>query len=66
MKTHFSERLKTLRISRGFSRDRLADEAIISIDQIRHWERGTSEPKIEYLIRLKNTLRCTWFELMGE
>lgn len=62
----FQENLKTLRRQRGLSQQALADRLHVVRQTISKWERGTSVPDAELLIRLAEELDTTVADLLGE
>lgn len=62
----FQENLKTLRRQRSLSQQALADRLHVVRQTISKWERGTSVPDAELLIRLAEELDTTVADLLGE
>ena len=62
----FQENLKTLRRQRGLSQKALADRLHVVRQTISKWERGTSVPDADLLIRLAEELDTTVADLLGE
>ncbi len=62
----FQENLKILRRQRGLSQQALADRLHVVRQTISKWERGTSVPDAELLIRLAEELDTTVADLLGE
>lgn len=52
----FGERVRTLRLKRGMTQERLAEEADLNSVQVSHIERGANEPKLTTIIRLARAL----------
>ena len=62
----FQENLKILRRQRGLSQQALADRLHVVRQTISKWERGTSVPDADLLIRLAEELDTTVADLLGE
>ena len=60
MKT-FGELLKELRIERGITQKRLAQELSITVSTLSHWECNYQEPSFKDLVRL-----CEYFEVSAD
>lgn len=60
MKT-FGELLKELRIERGITQKRLAQELSITVPTLSHWECNYQEPSFKDLVRL-----CDYFEVSAD
>jgi len=52
----FGTRVRKLRLSRGWTQERLAEEAELNSVQVSHIERGANEPKLTTIIRLARAL----------
>jgi len=50
--THFSEKLLTLRKSKGLTQEQLADELSVSRQSISKWESGQTVPELDKIIEL--------------
>lgn len=48
----FGERVRELRLKRGWTQERLAEEAELNAVQVNHIERGANEPKLTTILRL--------------
>ena len=62
----FKERLKELRIEKGFTQKQISQVLNISEDSIYNWEKGRSEPSITDLINLAILLDVTIDYLVGK
>lgn len=62
----FQENLKILRRQRGLSQQALADRLHVVRQTVSKWERGTSVPDADLLIRLAEELDTTVADLLGE
>ena len=62
----FQENLKILRRQQGLSQQALADRLHVVRQTISKWERGTSVPDADLLIRLAEELDTTVAGLLGE
>ena len=60
MKT-FGELLKELRIEKGITQKRLAQELSITVPTLSHWECNYQEPSFKDLMRL-----CDYFEVSAD
>lgn len=60
----FSEVLRELRLSEGYSQERLAREINVTRDCISNWERKICEPDIRTLVILSELLNVTLDELV--
>jgi transcriptional regulator with XRE-family HTH domain len=60
----FRERLIALRKERGLTQQALADLAGLNVVQIGRWEKGSSQPSIEALMKLTRSLRTTTDDLL--
>ncbi len=61
----FSERLKLLRSARNITQIRLAELLEIDPRVYNRWERGTSTPQFEAVIKIADILQVTLDELAG-
>lgn len=62
---NFGERLKTLRLNKGYTQDdlsRLIDKSVVSI---RYWEAGTKSPSMDAIISLSKVLNTSSDFLLG-
>jgi transcriptional regulator with XRE-family HTH domain len=62
----FGERVRELRLRRGWTQERLAEEAELNAVQVSHIERGANEPKLTTIIRLARALGVKAGKLVGE
>ena len=60
MKT-FGELLKELRVEKGITQKRLANELSITVPTLSHWECNYQEPSFKDLVRL-----CDYFEVSAD
>ena len=60
---NFQEKLKELRLKRGFSQQSLAKKAGVAQSSINYWEKGERKPKLEQLRRIASALDVTIGEL---
>lgn len=60
MKT-FGELLKELRVEKGITQKRLAQELSITVPTLSHWECNYQEPSFKDLVRL-----CDYFEVSAD
>lgn len=60
---NFQEKLKELRLKRGFSQQSLAKKAGVAQSSINYWEKGERKPKLEQLRRIAAALDVTIGEL---
>jgi len=63
--TEFAGRLKLLREARNLTQARLADLLSIDPRAYNRWERGSSTPQLETLIKIADVLQVTLDELVG-
>lgn len=61
----FAERLRKARAARGLTQARLADLLEISPRVYNRWERGTSVPKLDTVVKIAELLAVTVDELVG-
>lgn len=61
----FTERLKLLREARNLTQARLAELLDIDPRAYNRWERGSTTPQLETLIRIADVLQVTLDELAG-
>lgn len=59
----FPERLRALRLDRGFTQEALAKAARLNRMQIRRYENGHSQPMLDALQNIARALRCSLDEL---
>lgn len=59
MEETFAERLKRIRSQRNFTQEQLAEISEISVQTIRNYEQGISNPVSEYLLNLAKVLDVT-------
>jgi transcriptional regulator with XRE-family HTH domain len=59
----FAETLARLRNERGLSQRALADQAGVSVDELRHWEHGYRRPRLDSFMRLAAVLGVSLDEL---
>ncbi len=55
----FSEKIRTLRINRGLSQEKLAEQFDVSRQTISKWEAGTTLPEVDKLIALSDFFQVT-------
>lgn len=60
------EKIKELRIEKGYSQMQLAKIIGVSQKAIDYWERNVNEPKASYIIALVNTFDLTFDEFFME
>jgi transcriptional regulator with XRE-family HTH domain len=53
-----------LRQASGLTQERLAESVEIDRRYVQRIERGTANPGVDILVRLKKAFRCTWEELL--
>ena len=61
----FAERLKQLREARGLSQARLAEMVEVTPRVYNRWERGSTIPRLDTLVRIADVLQVTLDELAG-
>lgn len=61
----FCERLKSIRIEKGFTQPQLAERVGVSNGMISFWENGVHEPTVAYIIKLAKTLEVSSDYLLG-
>ena len=54
-----------LRQSNGFTQERLSELVEIDRRYVQRIERGTANPGVEVLARLKKAFNCSWDDLLG-
>jgi len=54
-----------LRQSHGITQERLSELVEIDRRYVQRIEKGTANPGVEVLARLKKAFRCTWEDLLG-
>jgi transcriptional regulator with XRE-family HTH domain len=62
---HFGNKLKALRVSKGFTLEQLAFEADIELSQVHRAEKGKINPTLTTLIALSKGLGIPLSELVG-
>lgn len=62
----FGERVRELRHAKGWTQERLAEEAGLNSVQISHIERGANEPKLTTILRLARAFGMTASELLRQ
>lgn len=60
----FGKRVRELRLARGWTQERLAEESNLNAVQVSHIERGANEPKLTTILRLARALRVSPIELL--
>ena len=60
------ERIKELRIEKGYSQMTLAKIIGVSQKAIDYWERSVNEPKASYIIALVTTFEITYDEFFAD
>ena len=60
------DKIKELRIEKGYSQMQLAKIIGVSQKAIDYWERNVNEPKASYIIALVNTFDLTFDEFFTE
>jgi len=65
LKTDFSERLSTLRRSRGLNQRQAARELGISQALLSHYENGVREPRFEFVLRACDYYNVTADHILG-
>lgn len=61
----FKERLKQLRLEKGFYQPELAKELNIAKQTVSNWENGNRVPDAETLIKIANYFNCSVDYLLG-
>ena len=61
----FEKRLKQLREDRGLSQTRLAEMVEVTPRVYNRWERGSTIPRLDTLVRIADVLQVTLDELAG-
>ena len=61
----FSERLKEMRLAKGWTRIQLAEQLGVSLRSISYWETGQRECDFSTLLKLAKLLDCTTDYLLG-
>lgn len=61
----FGQRLKNLRLERGFTQQDLASSIGVSVVAIRNWERGARKPALDGIVALGQTLKVSADVLLG-
>jgi transcriptional regulator with XRE-family HTH domain len=62
----FGERVRALRLKRGWTQEQLAEQAELNSVQVSHIERGANEPKLTTIIRLARALGARSGKLIGD
>lgn len=62
----FQERLKELRIEKGFTQKTLAERLNVTDDCVHFWEKGRSEPSIEQILQLAQLFDISTDYLLGK
>ncbi|MFI3229755.1 MAG: helix-turn-helix transcriptional regulator [Bacillota bacterium] len=62
----FSQNLKNIRISLGFTQKDLADKLSVSFKTISHWESSYTEPRIDMIKKIKLVLDVSYEELLDD
>ena len=57
--------MNRLRQLHGMTQETLAEKAEIDRRYVQRIERGTANPGVEVLSRLRKSFRCSWDELLG-
>ena len=60
------DRIKELRLEKGFSQMRLAKEIGVSQKAIDYWERNVNEPKASYVIALVKVFDISFDEFFAD
>lgn len=60
----FPQNLKTLRKNLGLTQAQLAEKAGLKQNNIRDYEQGFREPRLEILERIKIALNCSYDDLL--
>lgn len=60
------ERIKELRIEKGFSQSQLGKLIGVSQKAVDYWERNINEPKASYIMALVKTFDLTFDEFFAE
>lgn len=60
------EKIKELRLERGFSQMRLGKEIGVSQKAIDYWERNVNEPKASYIIALVNIFEISFDDFFAD
>ncbi len=66
MKSSFAERLKELRLKRGWTQKELAEALGVARASISHWETGRVPPSLHMLCEVRAALEVSWDELLGK
>lgn len=61
----FGQRLKNLRLERGFTQQDLASAIGVTVVAVRNWERGVRKPAMEAIVALGKTLNISADILLG-
>ncbi len=60
------EKIKELRLERGFSQMRLGKEIGVSQKAVDYWERNVNEPKASYIIALVNIFEISFDDFFAD
>jgi transcriptional regulator with XRE-family HTH domain len=60
----FGERIRALRLKKGWTQEHLAERAELNSVQVSHIERGANEPKLTTILRLAKALGIAPAELL--
>ena len=60
------EKIKELRVEKGFSQMQLAKEIGVSQKAIDYWERNVNEPKASYIIALVTIFNISYDEFFSD
>jgi transcriptional regulator with XRE-family HTH domain len=66
MRKKIMNNLKNLREKENITQEQLSKETNIPIGTLRDWEQKNYPKQIQYLIKLKEKLNCTFEELLQE
>ncbi len=62
----FNVNFKNLRLLKNLTQGQLANILNVSFKTISHWESGYSEPSLDMLKKIKETLNVTYDELLDD
>lgn len=65
MKLHLSENIRKLRKQHNITQEQLAESLDVTIGAVSKWERGTSVPDLEYIIRIADKFGVSVDVLLG-
>ena len=60
----FKNNLKSLRLIKNITQQKLAELINVSFKTVSHWESGYSEPSLDMLVKLKNALDVSYDDLL--